>query len=74
MSSKSDPGSAVAAMPPPAPWRTSDRISPVMKMRVYQTGGRRDHDSPKLMTMCLSVRYIPAEMKAGEIIKQQICI
>lgn len=48
----SEPLSAVAAMPPPAPWSSSETTSPAMKI----------------------VRYMPADTKAGEMIKQQICI
>jgi hypothetical protein len=32
----------------------------------------RENDEPKVMTRCLSVKYIPAERKAGARVKRTI--
>lgn len=51
-----EPFPAVAARPPPAPWRTKERKSQRMNIQVYKRGFRREKEEPISRTMCFKVR------------------
>lgn len=64
----------VEARAPPTACRINAIKSQRMKMYVYRLGFILDHSDPKVSVMCLSVRYMAAELKAGPIIMQHICM
>ncbi|KAL7358607.1 hypothetical protein ACKS0A_02639 [Histoplasma ohiense] len=74
VSAKEVPGSAELAIPPPAPWRASARMSQGMKIRGYQAAGMREFSRPNVVTILERQKYIPAARKAGAIVKQQTWI